>query len=195
VSGDIEARTAAEGTVVRYQVDPTMSRFTIKVSASGLLAGIGHNPTIAIRDFAGEASFVPESLDGASLRVMVKPDSFQVTDDVNEHDKVDIENRMKQDVLETGRYREIAFESSSIELKKLGNSYFVANISGRLTLHGVTRELPIVCQVAVNGDTLRGYGELSVRQTDFGIRLVSVAGGTLKVKDEVKCSFDLVARK
>ena len=29
----------------------------------------------------------------------------------------------------------------------------------------------------------------------FGIKLVSVAGGTLKLKDEVKLTFDLVARK
>jgi hypothetical protein len=34
-----------------------------------------------------------------------------------------------------------------------------------------------------------------VRQTDYGIKLVSVAGGMLKVKDEVRCSFDVMARK
>jgi hypothetical protein len=34
-----------------------------------------------------------------------------------------------------------------------------------------------------------------VRQTDFGIKLVSVAGGALKVKDELQCAFDIVARE
>ena len=33
---------------------------------------------------------------------------------------------------------------------------------------------------------------MALRQTDFGIKLVSVAGGTLKVKDELKCAFDIV---
>ena len=42
---------------------------------------------------------------------------------------------------------------------------------------------------------LRAFGEFTLRQTDFGIKLVSVAGGTLKVKDEVQVSFDMVARK
>ena len=45
------------------------------------------------------------------------------------------------------------------------------------------------------GDTLRAQGEFDVRQTDFGIKPVSVAGGTLKIKDELKCSFDLLAAK
>ncbi len=45
------------------------------------------------------------------------------------------------------------------------------------------------------GDTLRAQGELTIRQTDFGIKPVSVAGGMLKIKDELKCSFDLLARK
>jgi hypothetical protein len=39
------------------------------------------------------------------------------------------------------------------------------------------------------------HGEFSLRQTAYAIKLVSVAGGTLKLKDELKCSFDIVARK
>jgi hypothetical protein len=32
-----------------------------------------------------------------------------------------------------------------------------------------------------------------VKQTEYGIQLVSVAAGMLKVKDEVRVSFDIVA--
>jgi hypothetical protein len=35
----------------------------------------------------------------------------------------------------------------------------------------------------------------SLKQTDYRIKLVAVAGGTIKVKDELKFSFDIVARK
>jgi hypothetical protein len=42
---------------------------------------------------------------------------------------------------------------------------------------------------------LRGNGEATVRQSAFGIRPVTVAGGMLKVKDEVKVTFDIVARR
>ena len=34
-----------------------------------------------------------------------------------------------------------------------------------------------------------------MRQSDFGIKPVSAAGGTIKVKNELKLSFDLVANR
>ena len=50
-------------------------------------------------------------------------------------------------------------------------------------------------QVALNGDSLRAFGGFAVRQTDYDLKLASVAGGVLKVKDELKCSFKILARK
>jgi hypothetical protein len=47
----------------------------------------------------------------------------------------------------------------------------------------------------VGEDTLRGYGNFSVKQTEFGISIASVAGGTLKMKDELKIAFFIVAKK
>jgi hypothetical protein len=49
--------------------------------------------------------------------------------------------------------------------------------------------------VLINGDTLRASGEFSVRQSDHEIAPVKVTGGALKLKDEVKCTFDIKARK
>jgi hypothetical protein len=45
------------------------------------------------------------------------------------------------------------------------------------------------------GDMLRASGEFSLLQTDFGIAPVSVAGGAMKLKDELKFAFNIVARK
>jgi hypothetical protein len=47
----------------------------------------------------------------------------------------------------------------------------------------------------INGSSLRASGEFSVRQSQFGIVPVSAAAGTIKIKDEVKCTFDILARK
>jgi hypothetical protein len=41
---------------------------------------------------------------------------------------------------------------------------------------------------------LRAKGEYQLRQTDFKIKPVSVAGGTLKIKNELKCSFDVCGK-
>jgi hypothetical protein len=38
-------------------------------------------------------------------------------------------------------------------------------------------------------------GDFSVRQSDYEIKPVSAAGGAVKMKDEIKLSFDIIARK
>jgi hypothetical protein len=47
----------------------------------------------------------------------------------------------------------------------------------------------------MQGSTLRASGEFSMRQSDFGIKLVSVAGGAIKLKDELTFSFEVAARR
>ena len=42
---------------------------------------------------------------------------------------------------------------------------------------------------------VRASGEFSLLQSNYGIPPVSVAGGALKLKDELKFAFDIVARK
>ena len=53
----------------------------------------------------------------------------------------------------------------------------------------------IAVRVALFGSMLRASGDFSLDQTDYNIKLVSVAGGALKLKDELKFSFEIVARK
>ena len=69
------------------------------------------------------------------------------------------------------------------------------SVQGRLTLHGVVNDHGFVAQVAFGVDSARAYGEFKVQQTDYGIRVASIAGGTLRLQDELKFSFYVVARK
>ena len=62
-------------------------------------------------------------------------------------------------------------------------------------LHGVTNQMNFTSQVVVGEDTLRGYGNFVVNQSEYGITIASIAGGTLKMKDELKVAFFIVARK
>jgi hypothetical protein len=49
--------------------------------------------------------------------------------------------------------------------------------------------------VAFGIDSFRAYGEFTLLQSDYGIRIASIAGGTLKLQDELKFSFYVVGRK
>jgi hypothetical protein len=59
----------------------------------------------------------------------------------------------------------------------------------------VTRPIRVPARVFLMGDLLRANGSFSVLQSDYRIQPVSVAGGTLKLKDELKLEFDIAARQ
>ena len=189
------ARMSATETATHFLIDPGLSRFTARVFASGMLSSFGHNPTIAIREYTGEAVISSANLQQASLRISIPAGSLEVADDISQKDRAEIESRMRQDVLETSAYPEIVFESSQVTSNALSENLYAVQVTGNLTLHGVTRAETITAKVTLIGDTLRASGDFSIQQTNYGIKLVSVAAGTLKVKDEVKIAFDFSARK
>lgn len=176
-----------------YRLDPKPSRFTIRVTAGGLLSAFGHNPLIGVRGFSGEVRFDPASPEAASIRMQVPSTSLEVAGDVNEKDRHEIEQIMHEQVLESGSYPVIEFQTSEVKVTSTGAGQFRAAITGELSLHGVTRPQTIVARVTANGDRLRASGEFSIYQTEYGIQLVTVAGGALKVKDELKASFEILA--
>jgi len=60
--------------------------------------------------------------------------------------------------------------------------------TGRLSLHGVTRQIA----VDVRSENGRFLGTCTLKQRDFGITPITVAGGTVKVKDELEIEFDIL---
>jgi polyisoprenoid-binding protein YceI len=179
---------------VRYVINSAISKFTVQAFASGLLSAFGHNPIISISDFSGEINLL-EDIDQSQFQITVQAASLKVASDASDKDRREIERTMNEDVLESGRYPEIAYSCSSIASSKTGEGQYWSALNGELTLHGATRNLTVPTRVFISGDTLKAAGSFSILQSDYGIKPVSVAGGSLKVKDEVKFVFDMVARK
>jgi polyisoprenoid-binding protein YceI len=177
----------------RYRIDARQSRFIVQVEASGLLSVFGHNLVIAVCGFGGDVRFDAQAPDRASLLLLVQADSLAVAGDVTEKDRPEIERMMRAEVLETSRYPEIVFMSTSVQLNRMVETGYRARITGSLSLHGVTRSHSMDALILVNGNTLRAQGEFQLRQSDYSLKPVSVMGGTLKVKDDLKLSFDILA--
>jgi polyisoprenoid-binding protein YceI len=182
-------------TGVHYVTDTRASQFTVQVFSGGLLSAFGHNPTIAIRDFVGEAQVNPDNIETSSLKFTVKAESLEVKDNVSDKDRREMERSMREEILETSSYPEIVFECSKISATKAGEGQYSVTLNGDLTLHGVTRPHNVPARVAVTEDSLRAFGNFMLLQTDYDLKLASAAGGGLKVKDELKFSFNILARK
>ena len=184
-----------EASVVRYRIDAGRSRFFVQGMAEGMLSMFGHDPVIAVCGFGGDVRCVPDTLESASLLMLVQADSLAVVNKVSDKDRREMERGMRQDVLEIARYPEIVFVSTKVAANRTAEGQYQTRINGTLSLHGVTRDQQINARVTVNGGGLRAQGEFALRQSDYRIKPVSAVGGTLKLKDELRLSFDIVAER
>jgi polyisoprenoid-binding protein YceI len=170
------------------------SRFTVQAFAEGLLSAFGHDPLIAIRDFTGDIQVTPGTLTDGSVKMTIKANSLAASHDVKDNDRAEIDQMMHEEVLETAKFPEIVFTSTNVTAGRLGKGRYRARVIGDLTLHGVTQNnLWIQAEVTVADEKVRAQGQFTIRQTDFQIKPVRVAGGTLKVKNELKFEFDIIA--
>jgi polyisoprenoid-binding protein YceI len=179
---------------VVYHIDAGVSRFTVRAFAGGFLAALAHSPTFAVRQYEGDVQFDGQTV--AGLTMTIQAPSLELTDDVSAKDQREIERIMHQEVLDDARFPQITYASppSATTVTPAGSGQFTVSMNGDILLRGVTRRQPITARLIAGPEMLRAYGEFSFRQTDFGITPFSGAGGTIKVKDEIKCAFDISAR-
>jgi polyisoprenoid-binding protein YceI len=164
-------------------IDTERSVLTVRVYKAGMLSGFGHEHTIRAPmqngTFDEEKRTVTFVVDARALRVL---DS-----DVSDKDRAEIQTTMVgPKVLDTEQFHEIHFRSTGVS-RSSDNRWTVL---GNLTLHGQTRPV----KVDVERQEGRYRGSARLRQSEFGITPVKVAGGTIKVKDEVRVDFEVVGR-
>lgn len=161
-------------------IDTSHSRLLIHVSKSGVFSGLADNHDV-------EAPIAEGALDAKSgqLRLSVDARRMRVLDPQLPADKKrQVQERMLgPEVLDSGQFPEITFESTHVEPGAEGT----VKVDGLLRLHGVTKPVSIVAH-SENG---RYTGRFALKQRSFGITPVSIAGGTIKVKDELAIEFDI----
>lgn len=113
---------------------------------------------------------------GAVVRGQVDPGALTAAD------RAKIERTMQDDVLQISRFPEARFEG------EVSASEHAATISGALTLHGRTRELPRFVVQLRDG---RCVASVSFAPSDWGIAPYRALGGALKLQDRVTVRVDL----
>jgi len=165
-------------------IDTAHSVITVRVLKSGLFSAFGDNHEIRAPISSG-------FLDQAGNRVELVVDSRKLVvldPNLAVEKRQQVQERMLgPEVLDSNQFREIRFEANNV--KQEAADHF--SVAGTLSLHGKRR--PISLHVIRSNGHYRG--EAVLNQRDFGITPVSVAGGTVKVKNELKIEFDVVAAR
>lgn len=185
-----------EDATVHHVIDANESRLVVQAFATGLLSAFAHSPRIAVREIDGTVDLAggATGLAGAKMHLRIQADSLEVIEEMSGKDREEIHRRMREEVFDVESFPEIVYQCSKVTASGVGDRYWVG-LQGELSLRGITRPVPVSAKVSLNGNSLRASGECTLRQSDFKIPLVTAAAGTIRMKDEVKCTFDIVARR
>ena len=171
---------AAAGSAEQRAIDTGKSVMTVRVYKAGFLSALGHDHQIAVPIAGGavdtSARHVELHANAAAMKVQDQK--------VSGTDGAEIERTMLgPEVLDSGRFPEIVFRSTGAEAAGAGSW----RVQGNLTLHGQTR--PVGVEVRETGGHY--VGSARFKQSEFDIKPVKVAGGSIRVKDEVQIEFDI----
>ena len=188
-----------------WTIDLTATELAVKTWKTGAGASLAHDHVVRATKFSGTVSLdeagTPESLalevvvDVAGLRADQPEDRRKYhlpNKPVPEDDRKKVEKAMLSDEqLDAAKFPNIVFKVVKVYREESG----ALQCLGKLTLHGVTRELlfPITMKAADG----RVEGEASVRfkTSDFGVQPFSTALGLIRNKDEVELVVHVVARR
>jgi polyisoprenoid-binding protein YceI len=175
----------------------------ILVYRGGAMARLGHNHALSSQSVTGDLHLHPDlsktqlrlslpvaslDVDDAAVRATEGEDfAASVPQDAREGTK---RNLLRADVLDAEHFPTIDLQASAV-----AGTRNAPQLTMRIALKGVTRELLVPVTVEESGSTLVAAGEFSIKQTDFGITPFSVALGALQVQDAVRIRFRLVAEK
>jgi polyisoprenoid-binding protein YceI len=179
-----------------YTIVPSESSFWVFAGKTGIFSAFAHNHEIGVKSFSGRVVVPAAGAGGGSLEMEVDAPSLVVLDkEPSEEDKKKIFNSMHNEVLESAKYQKIAFKSVSVsDVKQTGSDAYSFVVNGDLSLHGVTKRIAVPVAATVTPQHLRATGKYTLKQTDYGIKPYSAAGGSIKVKDEVVVNFNIVAK-
>jgi polyisoprenoid-binding protein YceI len=175
---------AAGAAAQESAIDSQRSSITIHVGKAGLLSAAGHDHSIDAPISSGviqEAPVPRVQFTVETAKMSVKPDPK-----VDAKTQAAIQKDMEEMTLETRKFPQITFRSTRVE--KLADGQY--KVDGDLSLHGVTKPVGLTVKRTGNSFTARAI----LKQTDFGIKPISVGGGMIKVKNEVEIDFVIVPR-
>jgi polyisoprenoid-binding protein YceI len=171
-----------------FTADTARSHAMIEVGKSGAFSFAGHTHEVEAPLTSGVIHFDPDMPSRSDVRLEFNAAAMRVTGKGESADDVPKvqETMLGEQVLDVKKYPTIAFESASVSAKH--------EVAGKLTIHGVTRPVAALVTLKVDGPTLTATGRFAIKQTEFGIKPISV-GGVVKVKDELNITFTIAARE
>lgn len=191
-----EAGAALAG---EYELDPARSMLAVLVRRGGSLARLGHDHVVSHPALQGRLR-LPAAGPGPAEGEITLALHGLVVDDPVLRERYALDTQPSQAAIEGTRQNMLqrvleadAFPLAQVRLQAPARPG--AEVLAEISLHGVTRRLPVAVDWTVRDGELRARGRLALLQTDFRMQPLAVLGGAIRVEDRLDLEFDLLARR
>ena len=191
-----------------FTLDPGASRAWFYLHADGPLTKLGHSHVISAPAMSGSIWLHPV-LERSSCALQLRVTEFVVDDPAERAaaggefaQPLDADARagtrdhmLSDSQLDAARYPQIALRCRQVQAAATGAAPAGVVLDLAVTLRDHDWPLQVPVTWVRSGATLRASGEFSFRQSALGIQPYSALFGALRVGDEIRARFELVARQ
>ncbi|HEX2489337.1 MAG TPA: YceI family protein [Blastocatellia bacterium] len=193
---DLSAQRAKRKDKTRiYTIDLSQSRVTATLTQEGFIARRYPTHRVEVKNFTGKIE-APER-DETRIAVEVEAETKSLTnadEGMTEFERREFHNVLNNSVLESDKFPMIKFVSVSVSDARKSGETLSVTLNGDLTMRDATKRVSFPVTVTISKDQLRATGDAELKQTDFGIKPYSGKLGMIRIGDEVKISFAIVAK-
>lgn len=146
-------------------------------------AKLAHDLILTATSWQGTLNVDADNPSASSASLAIDARSIEIIEasggvkGLSDKDRRDIGKNIDEKVLQTDKYPELRFESTSVS-----GSEPNFNVAGNMTIVGTTRPVNVALNVA--GTTVSA--KTSISQKDFGIKPFSAMLGAIKLRDDVE---------
>lgn len=177
-----------------FTFDATESRIDIILTQEGLIGKRYPTHRVVVKSFSGKVE-LPKDETSMSVAMEAEAKSLTNADEaMGDFERKGFHDVLRNTVLEISKHPTIKFVSASVsKAQKSGNTRSFT-LAGDLILHGVTKRVEFPVNATLSGDELRATGEAKLKQSDFAMQPFERGMGLIKIGDEVKVAFNVVAK-
>ena len=185
-----------------WALDSKETALAVKTWKVGAAAALAHDHVVRAAKFSGSAS-LDEAGAPESLKLELTVDVNSLTPDepedrrtyhlpntpVPENDRKKVKEHMLGDEqLDAAKFPNISFTVNKVYREESG----ALQCLGKLTLHGVTKELLFPITVKSSEGKVEGDAQVKFKTSEFGVKPYSAALGLIRNKDEVELVVHVV---
>lgn len=177
-----------------FTFDATASEIAVILTQEGMISRRYPTHKVLAKSFNGKVE-LPK--DETKLTVELETDPKQLTNvdaAMGDFERKEFHNVLRNQILESDKFPSIKFASVSVSNVQSDGDKRSFTLTGDLTVHGTTKRVSFPVNATISEKELRATGEEKLKLTDFGLKPFEKGLGLIKIADELKVSFNVVAK-